>query len=55
VGPVYSKRPWRLSRALVAGWLATLAIVMLAIFHHLYQDFAQPEAVQLVGNAVRFA
>lgn len=53
--PVYTKRPWRLSRALVAGWLATLAIVMLAFFHHLYQDFAQPEAVQWVGNVASYA
>ena len=53
--PLYAKRPWRLSRALVAGWLATLAIVMLAFFHHLYQDFAQPEAVQWVGNVVSYA
>src|SRR6202162_2291085 len=53
--PVYTKRPWRLSRALVGGWLATLAIVMLAFFHHMYQDFAQPEAVQWVGNVVSYA
>lgn len=53
--PAYTKRPWRVSRALVAGWLATLAIVMLAFFHHLYQDFAQPEAVQWVGNAASYA
>jgi cytochrome c oxidase subunit 1 len=53
--PAYTKRPWRLSRALVAGWLATLAIVMLAFFHHLYQDFAQPEAVQWVGNVASYA
>jgi cytochrome c oxidase subunit 1 len=53
--PAYTKRPWRLSRALVGGWLATLAIVMLAFFHHLYQDFAQPEAVQWVGNVASYA
>jgi cytochrome c oxidase subunit 1 len=53
--PAYAKRPWRLSRALVTGWLATLAIVMLAFFHHLYQDFAQPEAVQWVGNVASYA
>jgi cytochrome c oxidase subunit I len=53
--PVYTQRPWPLSRALVAGWLATLAIVMLAFFHHLYQDFAQPEAVQWVGNVASYA
>ena len=53
--PAYTNRPWRLSRALVAGWLATLAIVMLAFFHHLYQDFAQPEAVQWVGNVASYA
>jgi cytochrome c oxidase subunit 1 len=53
--PVYAQRPWRVTRALVAGWLATLAIVMLAFFHHLYQDFAQPEAVQWVGNVASYA
>lgn len=53
--PLYTKRPWHLSRALATGWLATLAIVMLAFFHHLYQDFAQPEAVQWVGNFASYA
>ncbi|MEO9049684.1 MAG: cbb3-type cytochrome c oxidase subunit I [Candidatus Dormiibacterota bacterium] len=53
--PYYTKRPWRLSRALVAGWLATLAIVMLAFFHHMYQDFAQPQAVQWVGEVASYA
>lgn len=53
--PEYTKRPWPVSRALAAGWLATLAIVMLAFFHHLYQDFAQPEAVQWVGNVASYA
>ena len=52
--PAYTKRPWPLSRWLVGGWLATLAIVMLAFFHHLYQDFAQPEAVQWVGNVASY-
>ena len=52
--PAYTKRPWPLSRALVVGWLATLAFVMLAFFHHLYQDFAQPEAVQWVGNVASY-
>jgi cytochrome c oxidase subunit 1 len=53
--PAYARRPWRVTRALVAGWMATLAIVMLAFFHHLYQDFAQPEAVQWVGNVASYA
>ncbi|HEX9311786.1 MAG TPA: cbb3-type cytochrome c oxidase subunit I [Actinomycetota bacterium] len=52
--PEYAKRPWKASRVLVIAWLVTALFVMLAFFHHLYQDFAQPDALQVVGNVASF-
>jgi cytochrome c oxidase subunit I len=52
--PEYTKRPWKASRVLVTAWLVTLVFVMLAFFHHLYQDFAQPTAVQVIGNIASY-
>ncbi|MDE3077014.1 MAG: cbb3-type cytochrome c oxidase subunit I [Chloroflexota bacterium] len=48
--PAYANRPWKMSGPLVAGWLVTTVAVMLAFFHHLYMDFAQPDAVQVIGE-----
>ncbi|HXF72437.1 MAG TPA: cbb3-type cytochrome c oxidase subunit I [Actinomycetota bacterium] len=48
--PAYAGRPWKASRVLVAAWLVTAVFVMLAFFHHLYQDFAQPLAAQVIGQ-----
>ena len=52
--PVYARRPWYASRPVVIAWLVTLVVVMLAFFHHLYEDFAQPEAVQIIGNVASY-
>ena len=52
--PVYARRPWYASRPVVIAWLVTLVVVMLAFFHHLYEDFAQPEAVQVIGNVASY-
>lgn len=48
--PEYTKRPWKASKVLVFAWLVTGVFVMIAFFHHLYQDFAQPVAVQIIGQ-----
>ena len=52
--PVYTHRRWYASRPVVIAWLVTLVVVMLAFFHHLYEDFAQPEAVQIIGNVASY-
>jgi cytochrome c oxidase subunit 1 len=52
--PEYTKRPWKASRVLVTAWLVTLVFVMVAFFHHMYQDFAQPTAVQVIGNIASY-
>lgn len=53
--PVYANRPWHTNRIIALAWLATLAIVMLAFFHHLYEDFVQPQAVQYIGEVASYA
>lgn len=32
------------------GWNATLVFVLTAFFHHMYMDFVQPEAFQVIGQ-----
>jgi cytochrome c oxidase subunit 1 len=39
---------------LAVAWWATLAFVAIAYFHHLYMDFAQPRAVQYIGEAASY-
>ncbi len=53
--PLYTHRPWKTGKVLVAGWLVTLILVMLSAFHHLYQDFAEPVVVQIIGNIASYA
>jgi cytochrome c oxidase subunit 1 len=52
--PVYARRPWNVSPYMVAGWLVTTVAVMLAFFHHLYMDFAQPDAAQVLGRIASY-
>ncbi|MBK5230132.1 MAG: cbb3-type cytochrome c oxidase subunit I, partial [Thermoleophilia bacterium] len=40
--PRYAGRPWKTSKPIVIGWMATIFIVLTAYSHHLYMDFAQP-------------
>jgi cytochrome c oxidase subunit I len=52
--PAYTKRSWNVARYAVVGWLATTAALWFAFYHHLYQDFAQPDAVQVVGEVFSY-
>jgi cytochrome c oxidase subunit I len=52
--PAYAKRPWNVARYAVVGWLATTVALWFAFYHHLYQDFAQPDAVQVIGEAFSY-
>lgn len=53
--PAYTGRPWKVARYVVIGWLVTTVALWFAFYHHLYQDFAQPAAVQIVGQVFSFA
>ena len=53
--PFYAKRQWKATRPVAIAWLVTISIVMLAFFHHLYQDFVQAEALQWIGNIASYS
>ncbi|HWV39953.1 MAG TPA: cbb3-type cytochrome c oxidase subunit I [Vulgatibacter sp.] len=52
--PQYTRRPWKVNRLLVIAWNATLVFILFAYFHHLYMDFAQPEAIQILGQVASY-
>ena len=53
--PRYAGRPWKTTKPLVIGWLATLVLVATAYSHHLYMDFVQPGFAQYVSTTASFA
>jgi cytochrome c oxidase subunit I len=48
--PRYAKRPWKAARLVVAGLIATMFLLMLPYFHHMYMDFAQPAGLAIIGQ-----
>jgi cytochrome c oxidase subunit 1 len=48
--PRYAGRAWKSTKPIVVGWLATLLLVTTAYSHHLYMDFVQPEAAQVIST-----
>jgi len=52
--PKYADREWHTSAVLAVAWWGTLLFVAIAYFHHLYMDFAQPQAVQYVGEVASY-
>ena len=53
--PRFAGRPWKTTKPIVVGWLATLVLVLTAYSHHLYMDFVQPTALQYVSAVSSFA
>lgn len=52
--PRYAGRPWKTSNVLSAAWVVSLLTVLFAYPHHLYQDFVQPAAVQILGQTASY-
>lgn len=48
--PRYTGRPWKTTKPIAVGWLATLLLVTTAYGHHLYMDFVQPQAVNVIST-----
>jgi cytochrome c oxidase subunit 1 len=53
--PEYAQRPWRANKIVALAWNAVLLIVLVAYFHHLYMDFAQPPIIQYIGQISSYA
>ncbi|MEX0745831.1 MAG: cbb3-type cytochrome c oxidase subunit I [Phycisphaeraceae bacterium] len=53
--PHYVGRPWKTTKPVVIGWMATLVLVATAYSHHLYMDFVQPGFAQYISTTASFA
>ena len=52
--PKYTGRPWKTNAVVAIAWNAVLFLVLLAFFHHLYMDFAQPRSLQYIGQVTSY-
>lgn len=53
--PQFTGRPWKTNKVVVVAWNAVLLVILGAYFHHLYMDFAQPVALQYIGQILSYA
>lgn len=53
--PKYVDRPWKTTSVTAFAWNVVLFLVLFAYFHHLYMDFVQPKAVQVLGQIASYA
>lgn len=53
--PEISGRPkWKTTWYVALAWNCTLVFILTAFFHHLYMDFVQPEALQIIGQLASY-
>lgn len=52
--PKYTGKPWKTNTVVALSWNAVMFLVLLAFFHHLYMDFAQPVSFQYIGQVVSY-
>jgi cytochrome c oxidase subunit 1 len=52
--PKYAQRPWKTNKLVAFAWNTVLLLVLLAYFHHLYMDFVQPRAFQVIGQLASY-
>jgi cytochrome c oxidase subunit 1 len=53
--PHYTGRPWKTTWPVVFAWDLVIVLMLINYSHHLYQDFAQPFALQLLGQLGSYA
>ncbi|MBZ0146747.1 MAG: cbb3-type cytochrome c oxidase subunit I [Pseudorhodoplanes sp.] len=53
--PAYTRRPWKTSKVLLAGWAATLFMALAVYPHHLFQDAVMPGWMLVMGQVLSFA
>jgi cytochrome c oxidase subunit 1 len=52
--PQYVQRPWKTNKIVAFAWNTVLFLVLFAYFHHLYMDFVQPKAFQVMGQLASY-
>ena len=52
--PRFTNRKWKTNAPCVIGWWGTMVFLLAAYAHHLYLDFAQPVAMQVVGHVASY-
>jgi cytochrome c oxidase subunit 1 len=52
--PNYTGRPWKSNKIVAIAWNAALVFVLVAYFHHLYMDMAQPVALHFIGQVASY-
>ena len=53
--PEYAGRPWKTTWPVALAWNLVIVLVMINYSHHLYQDFAQPFSLELLGQLGSYA
>lgn len=53
--PVYTGRPWKTTWPVVFAWDLIIVLMLVNYSHHLYQDFAQPLGLQMLGQLGSYA
>lgn len=53
--PTYTGREWKTTWPVVVALNLVILLVLIPVFHHLYQDFAQPFPLHLVGQFGSYA
>lgn len=52
--PIYTGREWKTTWPIVAALNLVILLVLAPVFHHLYQDFAQPIGLQYAGQIASY-
>lgn len=52
--PQYTQKPWKVNKLVAFAWNTVLLLVLFAYFHHLYMDFVQPRAFQVLGQLASY-
>jgi cytochrome c oxidase subunit I len=52
--PAYTGRPWKSNKVFLAGWTATLLLVLAVYPHHLFQDMVMPAWMLVMGQVLSY-
>lgn len=52
--PIYTNRPWKVSKVFYASWLAVTLFVMAVYPHHLLMDGVMPKTLLVLGQVISY-